>query len=382
MNRALAGAILMATVAGCGLSLTVALLSVRLDGAGYSAHAIGLNTAAAGIASLIGAPFVPRLAKRIGVARLLLISLAIGGLTLIGFTLTQDYAAWLVLRFVMGMAVTVLFVLSEYWITTASTSGKRGLAIGIYATSLGIGFALGPILLAAIGTSGNLPFFLGAGLFWGAILPLMANTPSVPLLETRSRKPFWVFLKEAPIATLAGLLHGAIEVTGIGLLPVYALRAGASAEQGALFASIFVLGAGTMQVPLGLLSDRVDRRRLLLVIASLGLVGALFLAAVGLSSLILFEVVLLLWGGTVGGLYPVGLAHLGARYRDGELAGANAAFVMTYSLGMLIGPPLIGGGLDFIPPGGFFLAIGALIGLYLLVACGRLWRIRPIWPLS
>ncbi|WP_158806854.1 MFS transporter [Beijerinckia sp. L45] len=374
MNRALLGAIVMATIAGCGLSLTVALLSVRLDVAGYSAHAIGLNTAAAGIASLLGAPFVPRVAKRVGIARLLMISLAIGGLTLLGFTLTQDYGVWLILRFIMGMAVTVLFVLSEFWITTASTSDRRGLAIGLYATSLGAGFALGPVLLAAVGTSGNLPFFIGTALFWGAIVPLVANTPSAPLLETRSRKPFWMFLKEAPVATLAGLLHGAIEVAGIGLLPVYALRAGASAEQGALFASIFVLGAGAMQVPLGLLSDRLDRRKLLLVIAGLGLVGALFLAVVGLSSLILFEVVLLLWGGTVGGLYPVGLAHLGARYRDGELAGANAAFVMTYSLGMLIGPPLIGAGLDLVPPSGFFLGIAILIGLYLAVAGLRLTR--------
>ena len=375
MNRALAGAIVMATIAGCGLSLTVALLSVRLDGAGFSAHAIGLNTAAGGIASLACAPFVPRLAKAAGVARLLLIALAIGGVTLIGFTLTQDYVIWLVLRFVLGFAVTVLFVLSEFWITTASTSDRRGLAIGLYATSLGVGFALGPVLLAVVGTTGNLPFFIGTGLFWGAILPLMANTPSAPLLEARSRKPFWVFLKEAPTATLAGLLHGAIEVAGIGLLPVYALRAGASAEQGALFASIFVLGAGTMQVPLGLLSDRVDRRKLLLAIAGLGLVGALSLAAAGLSSLIFFEVVLLLWGSTVGGLYPVGLAHLGARYRDGELAGANAAFVMTYSLGMLVGPPLIGAGLD-VAPAGFFISIAVMIGLYVAIAGTRLRRAR------
>jgi MFS family permease len=127
-----------------------------------------------------------------------------------------------------------------------------------------------------------------------------------------------------------------------------------------------VLGASALQVPIGLLSDRVDRGWLLRAIAVLGLLGALALAAIGPAPHLLFEGLLLVWGGIVGGFYPVGLARLGARYRDGALAGANAAFVMTYSFGMLVGPPIMGLGLDLAPPGGFFLANAILIGLYLL----------------
>ncbi|MGD0632719.1 MAG: MFS transporter [Beijerinckiaceae bacterium] len=375
-TRVLAGAIATAAIAGCGLSLSIALLSVRLDAAGFSARAIGLNTAAGGVASLLCAPLIPYAAKKIGVAWLLLLSLAVGGLALTGFTVTSGYVAWLALRFLTGMAVTVLFVLSEYWIGTAAAVGRRGLAIGLYATCLGGGFAAGPAVLAFVGTRGGLPFWVGAGLFWAAIVPLILNMKGAPPLDERSRKPFWVFLRESPMATLAGMLHGAIEVAGIGLLPVYALRAGASAEQGALFASLFVFGNSALQVPVGLLSDRVDRGRLLIVIAVLGLAGALFLGLAGMSSLILFEAILLIWGGTVGGFYPVGLAQLGSRYRDGELAGANAAFVMTYSFGMLVGPPLTGLGLDLVPPGGFFLTIAVFIALYLAIAFGSLARRR------
>lgn len=372
LNRVVLSAIAAATIAGCGLSLTVALLSVRLDAMGYSARAIGLNTAAAGIASLLCAPLIPRVARRLGVARTLVAALVLGGLALLGFTATNSYGVWLVLRFTESVAVTVLFVLSEYWIGSAAAGNSRGLAIGLYATSLGAGFALGPLVLATLGTQGNLPFVAGAVLFWLAAVPLLVNGGSAPTLVGQSRKPLWRYLRESPLATAAGMLHGAIEVAGISLLPVYALRAGVGVEQGALFASLFVLGNGALQIPLGLLSDRVDRHKLLVALAVLGLGGALLLAALGVAEPIAFAIALLLWGGTVGGFYPVGLAQLGSVYRDGDLAGANAAFVMTYSVGMLLGPPVIGAGLDFLPPGGFFLSVAGLIALYLLAAAAVL----------
>ena len=52
------------------------------------------------------------------------------------------------------------------------------------------------------------------------------------------------------------------------------------------------------------------------------------------------------WGGGIGSLYAVGLAHLGSRYSGPDLASANAAFIMLYALGMLGGPPIAGFGMD------------------------------------
>ncbi len=372
--RTVAGAIVVATIVGCGLSLTIALIAVRLDEAGYSARAIGFNTAAGGVATLFAGPFVPLAARRLGVARLLLVSLLVGAVSLALFTVTDDYGAWLVLRFVEGMAVTVMFVLSEFWITTATPEGRRGLAIGIYVTTLAAGFAIGPLVLAVTGTAGNLPFLIAAALFAASTIPLALNARGAPRLEERSGRSLLFFLMAAPAATLAALLHGCIEVAGMSLLPVYALRAGASIAEGALFASLFIVGNSALQLPIGLVADRVDRRGLLVVLALAGLGGAALLAMLGLRSLVLFEVLLLVWGGIVGALYPVGLGELSARFRGADLASANSAYVMTYAAGMLVGPPIIGAGLDWIPPSGFFWAVAGLIALYLIVAAPAVVR--------
>ncbi len=351
----------------------MALLAVRLDAAGFSAHAIGFNTAAGGVATLLGAPAIPWAARKLGVARLLMTALVVGGLALFGFTLSDNYWVWLALRFVIGFVVTVNFVLSEFWITTWAPAGRRGVAIGIYATSLGVGFAVGPVILAWVGTAGELPFYFGAALFVGAAIPLALNARDAPPLEVRSTKTLFSFLREAPAATLAALLQGAIEVAGLSLLPVYALRAGLSVADGAVFASIFVLGSSGLQLPLGILADRFDRRKMLIGLAVVGALGALVLAEVGVATLWIFEVVLLIWGGVVGALYPVGLSQLATLYQGADLAGANSAFVMAYALGMLMGPPLIGAGLD-LAPAGFFWVIAGLLALYLTIAGAHLAR--------
>lgn len=374
MARSVAGAIVVAAIVGCALSLTIALIAVRLDAAGFSARAIGLNTAAGGVATLASGPFIPLAARRLGVARLLFVSLMIGAAALALFTVTNDYVAWLALRFVEGMAVTVMFVLSEFWITTATPEGKRGLAIGLYVTTLAAGFAVGPLVLAVTGTAGDLPFLIAAALFALSTIPLVLNARGAPQLEARSRRSFLFFLMAAPAATLAALLHGAIEVAGMSLLPVYALRAGASLAQGAVLASLFIVGNSALQLPIGLVADRVDRRRLLVGLALAGLCGAALLAAIGLRTVWLFDILLLIWGGIVGALYPVGLGELSARFRGPDLASANSAYVMTYAAGMLVGPPVIGAGLDLVPPAGFFLAVAGLIALYLAVAVPPLLR--------
>ena len=374
--RTVAGAIVVATAVGCALSLTIALVAVRLDAAGYSARAIGLNTAAGGVATLVVAPFLPRLARRLGVAVLLLVALLGGGAALALFTVTDGYVGWLALRFVVGAAVTAMFVLSEFWITTATPAHRRGLAIGLYVTMLSGGFAVGPLILASTGTAGDLPFLVGAVLFAGSALPLMLNARGAPRLEERSTRSFLFFLRAAPAATLAALLHGSIEVAGLSLLPVYGLKAGATVAQGVIFTSLFIVGNSALQLPIGWLADRLDRRRLLAGLALAGFCGAGVLAVIGVRSVIVFEIVLLLWGGIVGALYPVGLGELGARFSGADLASANSAYVMTYAAGMLVGPPVIGAGMDLVAPGGFFLAIMGLIALYLFVAVPPLFRPR------
>jgi MFS family permease len=341
------------------------LLSVRLGELGYSAHAIGLNPAAGGIATLFSAPFVPYWARLFGMRRVLLISIIVSSLCLLAFSLGDNYWSWLFLRAIFGVSLTVLFVLSEYWINSIAPPDHRGIVMGCYATVLSLGFVAGPAILSFTGTAGSLPFLAGIGLFALASIPAIFGSSEAPEIEKASSIPALAFLTAVPAATLAGFLHGGIETASMSLLPVYGLLSSLTPERAASLVSLFALGNVLAQIPIGYLSDRMDRRNLLIRIATLGLLGSLILPALGAAHFIVFAALLALWGGVVGSLYAVGLAHLGSRYHGPELASANAAFIMLYSLGMLAGPPIMGFGMDISPPNGFFFALALLLFLYI-----------------
>lgn len=370
--RALVSAILLVSLIGVGLSLSIPLLSLEMERMGASGGMIGLNTAMAGLSSILVMPFVPRIAAALGVRVMIALSIGLAAASLLAFHLLPWLPAWFVLRFFYSAALGALFVLSEYWINAAAPASRRGLVMGVYATFLSLGFAAGPLILSLVGTSGWAPYVAGAALMLLGLIPLLQARDVAPELDHSSKHSVGFFILAAPLATFAAFVFGAVETGGFSLLPLYGLRLGYTEQQAAFLVSFVALGGMFLQIPIGIISDCMDRRKLLLVI---GLIGLLASMCIPLATRIPWglEGLLLLWGGIGGGLYTVGLAHLGARFTDrADLASANAAFIVLYYLGMMVGPPLVGLGFDRIVPHGFAVVISGLFGLYAVFAISRI----------
>jgi MFS family permease len=369
-SLAIGAAITTVTIVGIGLSLSATLLALRLAEKGYSGRAIGLNSAAGGLAMFATAPFVSALARRFGVRQLLILSLLGGASSLAAFAVTEGYWAWFAIRSLFGAALTILFAVSEFWISSAAPPRRRGVVMGVYTTSFALGVALGPSILALTGTQGSASFLVAIALFLLAVVPIGRLSVRAPVLERPARISVLAFIVAMPAVTLAALVYGAIETSAMGLLPVYALRSGLGAATGAVLVTIFALGNGVFQMPIGIVSDRFDRRHLLALVAGFGTIGALLLPLAREVGFAAFASLLFVWGGVVGSLYAIGLAHLGSRYQGAELASGNAAYILLYSAGMLAGPPLMGFGID-LAPAGLFVALAILLAAYLGVAGWR-----------
>ena len=366
----LIAAIAAISIVGVGLSMTIPLIAVRMEAAGYSASANGWGVAMSGLATILVSPFMPALVRSLGVRRLMALALALAVASLAGLAFVDNVLWWFPIRFGLGASLTLFFVVSEYAINALAPEERRGLWIGIYSTSLYLGFALGPVIIGFVGVEGRAGFCAAIALFMIGGAPIIAAGAGIPTFSERAERPAWAMIFRAPVIMLASLLFGALETGGMGLLPVHALRNGYDAATGALFVSFVAFGNVAFQLPLGLLSDRMDRRKLIVAIAIVGLVGALALMVVG-AHYAAFSALLFVWGGIVGGLYMVGLATLGARYTGADLASANSAFVMLYATGMIVGPPVLGLSLDASPTHGLFGGVALLFVAYLVVVAVR-----------
>ncbi|MFG1402288.1 MFS transporter [Xanthobacter sediminis] len=367
----IAAAIAAIAVVGVGISLSIPLLALELESRGVSGTLIGINTAVAGIATVATAPFVPQLVRRLGVRALLILAIVLSAASLIAFKAVDSFILWFPLRFALGAALCVLFAVSEFWINAVAPQHRRGLVMGIYATGLSVGAALGPVILSVTGTTGWEPYLAGAMVLCLGIIPIVMARGMTPRIHESEHHGVLSFLRKSPTALLAALVFGAMETSVMSFLPLYGVRLGLGNTDAALLLTVAVMGNVAFQIPLGLVSDRIDRRILLFACALAGTIGAAILPALDVHS-VAFLVAVFLATGVVGSLYTVGLAHLGARFHGANLASANAAFVMFYSIGLIAGPPLAGQGMDLYDPYGFAYVIAAMLGAYALLVAARL----------
>jgi len=367
----LIAAISAISAVGIAIGLGLPLLSIILEKRGISSTLIGLNSAMAGLAAMASAPVTTKLAHRFGVAPTMLGAVLVSAVSALGFYYASAFWMWFPLRVVFHGGITTLFILSEFWINAAAPPRRRGLVLGIYATVLSVGFAIGPLIFSVIGSEGVLPFLVGAAAILVAAIPIHLARNESPALDEKPQRHFLRYVLLVPTATVAVFVFGAVEAGGLSLFPIYASRSGFTEAQSALLLTVMGIGNMACQIPIGMFSDRLrDRRPLLTAMAVTGLVGSLAIPYL-MHSWLLMAVILFFWGGCVSGLYTVGLAHLGSRLKGADLAAANAAFVFCYAVGTVAGPQGIGLSIDVTGNNGFAWALAAFFGLYVAVSIFR-----------
>ena len=366
---------LLPVFAACGAiglqaGVALPLVPLALERRGVDNFTIGIVAAAWAVGMLLTAPYIPRLAARLGAVPFIVGAVVGGSLLTVAYTLTDDIVAWFFITLLHGVMGGIPWVVSEIWMNVVVEENRRGRVMATYAILVALGLALGPFLLQVVGVYGSRPFLVCAGLALLVALPLLPYWRSAPAIEDAADSGYLAVVRGAPLAMLAGFSCGLGEQVAFSFLPVYAVGAGVSPETGALWLSTFVLGNVLLQWPIGWLADHVDRRAVLagctlasmLLVIALSLVPAQSLGVLGVVGL---------WGGLSFAIYPVGLALLGLHFGAGDMARANTAFSMLYILGGLVGRPLAGAAMDLVgDPGlGWTLAVFyAVAGVAALLA--------------
>ncbi|MCL6230050.1 MFS transporter [Bartonella bilalgolemii] len=372
--RAIIASITTIGAVGVALGMGTQLISLLMTEKGFSNSIIGYSGGVGGIATIIAAALTARIALYFGVVESILLMMVIGSLSFLGFYFFESIWMWFILRFTLHFAMTIIFILSEFWINNASPPHRRSLVISIYAITLGLGFILGPMLLEKIGTQDFTPFGTGCLLIIIAIIPLLSAWKLSPKFQSKENIAFFSHILRVPTSTMAALIYGAIQMGTLTLITPFSLSIGYNKNETIHFMEILALGNILLLIPISLISDYLkDKRYSLMGCAILGLIGTLIIPQIAEHKLILM-IDLFFLGGIPAGLYTIGLAQLGECLKGQELAAANSAFIFCYGIGILIGPAIIGQTMDILKPFGFSLAIACFFSLYIILVLIQLMR--------
>ncbi len=368
--RAVTTIVVMAAVFGLQQGVSYPLLALILEAAGHSRTLIGLNAAMLPLGLIVAAPLVGPATRRLGAGGTALVSCGLMIAALVVLAATRDLGAWFVARFLLGVGVNGVYVVSETWLNLLVPKAVRGRWLAIYATSLAAGFALGPTLLLATGTDGPAPFAATIAITAATAALVAVVTPRLPPVRFEPGQSLKAFVPLAPLLLLAVGGAAAFDQAVLTFLPIYVLEIGASATAAQLAITALALGNVALQWPIGWLADSVSRRAAMLVCTTLTAAGALLLPLADVGGWL--WALVFVWGGLAYGTYTVALIELGDRFTGGLLLAGNAAFALMWGVAGLVGPSGVGVAMDLAGPLGLPLVLGTMF-----VALGLAFARRP-----
>jgi len=326
---------------GLALGVTMPLVSLRLESWGYGGFAIGVMAATPALGVLLGALVASRWAAILGTTRLMQACLLFSAVSVALLALLPHYWLWLALRLVIGVALTVVFILGESWINQLAVEQWRGRLVALYGTGYALSQLAGPLLLGAIGSGTDLGFWVGTALLVGGALVLLGRT-GAPRTEAHggAGRGLLAFCRQLPAIAWAVTLFAAFEAMVLTLLPVYLLREGFAEQLALTMVGVVVVGDAALQLPIGWLADRLSRSALFRA-CGLVLLGSSLALPLLLHGPLAWPL-LVLFGASAGGLFTLALILIGERFRDDALVRANAHVAQLWGTGCLIGPLFTG----------------------------------------
>ena len=364
-QRSLAGVIAAMAVVNLVYGITFPLLALVLDSQGVSKTLIGLSTIMQAVSVLVIAPFAPALMSRYSPARLMQAMSVVLALLFIVTGLYQNVWIWFPLRFLIGAATAMLWIASESLINKLAVESWRGRIIGIYSSVGAAGFALGPLLLIATGSSGMLPFYATSMMILLAGLPLFLVSRDRFNLKREARQGIWKVFLLAPVIMLANVTYASVVESMITFFPLYGLHLGMTQEFTLGLMTIMGVGSMFLVLPLSWVADHVNRMGMLVFIILLTMVLLLAFPHVMQMERSLIYIFAFVFGGSEAMIYTLGVVLIGERFKGAQLAEATTAFTACWGAGTIIGPLLVGIGMDWLGNESMVLIIFALFACYL-----------------
>jgi MFS family permease len=355
-----------------GNGLAGVLLPIRASVEGWSPVVIGWIGFGYAFAFSAGCFIVPRLVLRVGHVRVYSVLAAILAMSALAHALAVHPVAWMITRGFGGFALAGTYMIVESWLNEKTSNEDRGKVFSIYMVVSMIGLMAGQFLLIAADPATTTLFMVAALLFTAAVIPTGLSNASSPQPLNQVSLDLRKLFANSPLAftgvAVAGFTFGAYAFQ----VPVYLQLAGLSGAQIASTMALAMIGGMVFQFPIGRLSDRMDRRYVIIASAFAGVILSTLLAmTAGMSFTVLF-VLMFLFGGVLMPLYSLVVAYANDHADPNDFVEVSSGLLTIYGVGSMAGPVVAGAFMSLLGANGIFslMAVSYLgLGFY------AIWRL-------
>ena len=328
---------------------------------------------------LLGSLTVPALIKNVGHVR---VFAALGSMissVLVLYAVEPNWIWWTVLRGIIGFCFCGVYITSESWLNAGSTNENRGQTLSAYMIVQLLGIVAAQALLNTSDPGGHTLFIVASVLVSFAFMPILLSARPAPQFQTIKRMTFARLYRASPLGCVGIFLMGGVFAVLSGMSSVWGASIGLSVAQISLFVAASYAGGLVLQYPLGWISDRYDRRKLVLILAAVGAVTGVVAIAVqpGTLGLVIAGA---LMGGIANPIYALLVAYTNDYLDQSDMAAASAGLLFIYGIGSIGGPVITGWLMEAIGPDGFWVYMAVLLALLTAYAGWRTTRRRALTP--
>lgn len=347
------------------------ILPVRGADEGFSAFSLGLLGTGWAVGYILGCIYAPRLVSQVGHVRSFGAMAAVASLSVLLSALIISPVAWIILRSLAGFAFAGAAMIVEGWLTDKTDAKSRGSVFGIYTMVNLAAATMGQASLAVSGSIG-IEIFILAGIFYSlALLPtaISASVTPTPIVEAKlDIKELW---RNSPIAivgiTFVGISNGAFGTLGA----VYAKDIGLSITEISIFMSTPILAGALAQIPIGYLSDHMDRRIVLLGICIVALVADVAFVMASPDNATHLIILASIFGATIFSMHPILIAHANDHASPGSSLKVSGGLLLMLGIGSIIGPIVGGVLMSTNGPSGLFMLITVAHAIIIVFTIAR-----------
>ena len=324
---------------------------------------------------LFGSRMAPEMIRRVGHVRVFAALGSMISAVLILYAAAPDWVVWAALRVLIGFSFSGVYITAESWLNNASTNETRGQALSLYLIVQMVGIIAAQLLLNVGDPSGYVLFVIPSVLVSLAFTPILLSVSQAPAFETTKPMSFRQLYDASPLGCVGMFLLGGVFSAQFGMASVWGTQVGLSVADLTIFVSAIYAGGLVLQYPIGWLSDRMDRRKVVLWLSALGAVALMVPMFVDLPFALLV-LVGALGGGVSNPLYSLLLAYVNDYLDGSDMAAASGGLLFINGLGAISGPVITGWLMGAVGPNGFFLFMALLFGALALYAAWRMTQRR------